>query len=82
MRRTVGGVRRGSNSTGAYLDLIGVEVDGRIAFQRETVVGGVPVTQRMVWLDVRPDSLRWQWQRSDDGGATWHVAWEIDYRRA
>jgi hypothetical protein len=36
----------------------------------------------MVWLDVEPNSLRWQWQRSSDDGATWDVAWEIDYLRA
>ena len=69
------------DSTGAYLDLVGVEVDGRISFQRETTVGGVAATQRMVWLDVTLDAFRWQWQRSGDGGATWEVAWEIDYRR-
>ena len=70
------------DSTGAYLDLVGVEVDGRIAFQRDAVIDGVAVTQRMIWLDVTADSLRWQWQRSRDGGASWEVVWEIDYRRA
>ena len=69
------------DSTGAYLDLVGVEVDGRIAFQREAVVDGVPVVQRMVWLDVTPDAMRWQWLRSADGGSIWQVAWEIAYRR-
>ncbi len=39
------------------------------------------VHDRMVWLDVTSDSLRWQWQRSHDGGATWDLTWEIDYRR-
>ena len=69
------------DSSGAYLDLVGVEVDGRITFQRDAVVDGVPVVQRMVWLDVTPDAMRWQWQRSADGGSTWQVAWEIAYRR-
>ena len=69
------------DSTGAYLDFVGVEVDGRIAFQRETTIDGVAVLQRMVWLDVTTDALRWQWQRSRDGGASWDVVWEIDYRR-
>ena len=69
------------DSTGAYLDLVGAEVDGRIAFGRDAVVDGVPVKQRMVWLDVTADAMRWQWQRSADEGATWTVAWEIDYRR-
>ena len=70
------------DSSGSYLDLVGVEVDGRIAFQRKATVGGVEILRRMVWLDVTPDAFRWQWQRSSDGGAAWDVAWEIDYRRA
>ncbi len=70
------------DSTGAYLDFVGVEVDGRIAFQRESFTGGVAVLQRMVWLDVTAEALRWQWQRSSDRGGTWDVVWEIDYRRA
>jgi hypothetical protein len=35
----------------------------------------------MVWLDVRDDSFRWEWQRSTDDGATWQVTWELAYRR-
>jgi hypothetical protein len=69
------------DSTGSYLDFVGVEVDGRIAFQRETTIEGVPAVQRMVWLDVTADSMRWQWQGSRDGGATWRVNWEIAYGR-
>jgi hypothetical protein len=70
------------DSNGSYLDFVGVEVDGRIAFQRETVIGGVPTVQRMVWVDVTRDTFRWQWQRSADDGGSWEVAWEIDYQRA
>ena len=35
----------------------------------------------MIWQDVKRDSLKWLWQRSDDGGRTWTTQWEIDYRR-
>jgi hypothetical protein len=70
------------DSTGAYIDLIGVEVDGRLAFRRRATIDGVAVVQQMVWLDVTPATLRWQWQRSRDDGASWEVVWEIDYRRA
>jgi hypothetical protein len=70
------------DSTGAYLDFAGVVVDGRISFQREATPGTGTVLQRMVWLDVTADAFRWQWQRSADGGASWDVVWEIDYRRA
>jgi len=69
------------DSSGSYLDLLGVDVDGRISFQRRAVEDGVEVTWRMVWLDVTSTSLRWEWQRSTDGGATWATAWAIDYRR-
>jgi hypothetical protein len=70
------------DSSGAYLALDGVLVDGRISFQREAVVEGVAVRQRMVWLDVTEDHFRWEWQRSRDGGGTWQVSWPLDYRRA
>jgi hypothetical protein len=70
------------DSTGAYLDFLGVEVDHRISFQREAKAGAGTVLQRMVWLDVTADAFRWQWQRSADGGSSWDVVWEIDYRRA
>jgi hypothetical protein len=69
------------DSTGAYLDLAGVVADGRIAFIRDKSVDGRIVSDRMVWLDVTSDSFRWQWQRSTDGGTTWELTWEIDYRR-
>jgi hypothetical protein len=69
------------DSNGAYLDFVGVEVDGRIAFQRDAIVDGAAGLQRMIWLDVMAESFRWQWQRSRDGGASWELAWEIHYRR-
>ena len=70
------------DSSGAYLDFTGVQVEGRIGFQREVTRDGVAVTQRMIWRDVTPDTFLWQWQRSQDAGTSWEVIWEIDYRRA
>jgi hypothetical protein len=67
------------DSTGAYLDLVGVDVDGRISFQRDAADGA---RQRMVWLNVTEAGFRWEWQRSTDGGTTWDVTWPLDYRRA
>ena len=66
------------DSTGAYLDLVGVESEGRIAFERTTADG---VRQRMVWLNVTADALRWEWQRSENDDGTWTVVWPLDYRR-
>jgi hypothetical protein len=67
------------DNTGSYLDFVGVDVDGRIAFQR---VGPHGAWQRMVWLDVTPEGLRWEWQRSTDDGVSWTILWALDYRRA
>jgi hypothetical protein len=69
------------DSTGGYLDMLGVEVDGRISFQLTTVEEGVEVTRRMVWLDVTGDAFRWEWQETRDGGASWKPLWVIHYRR-
>jgi hypothetical protein len=70
-----------ADSSGGYIDMVGVEVDGRISFQVTAEEDGVRVIRRMVWLDVTPDSMRWEWQRSSDGGTTWVTEWPIDYRR-
>jgi len=36
---------------------------------------------RMLWRDIKPDSLRWLWQRSPNGGSRWETLWELRYRR-
>ena len=70
------------DSTGSYLDLVGeAAVDGRLAFARTRLEGGIAVRYRMVWLDVTPDAFRWEWQRSVDGGLSWEVRWAIRYAR-
>ena len=69
------------DNTASYLDLKGGVVDGNMSFWREAESQGKKVKQRMVWRDVKADSLKWLWQRSLDDGATWNTQWEIDYRR-
>jgi hypothetical protein len=68
------------DSSGAYLDFVATVVDGRISFQR-SALDDPTVLQRMVWLDVRDDNFRWEWQRSPDHGVTWQVSWPLTYRR-
>ena len=70
------------DNEGSYLDFIGGVRDGRMVLQREAERGGRRFLQRMVFQDIRPDALKWLWQRSADGGASWTTQWEIDYRRA
>jgi hypothetical protein len=42
---------------------------------------GRPVRLRMVWFNIRRDSLDWHWERSDDEGQTWSVLWHLRYTR-
>jgi hypothetical protein len=37
---------------------------------------------RMRFLDLAPDSLRWTWERSTDGGSTFEELWRLRYERA
>lgn len=69
------------DNTGSYLDFTGGLRDGHMSFAREAENTSGKFHQRMIWQDVKRDSLKWLWQRSDDGGRTWETQWEIDYRR-
>ncbi len=70
------------DNTGAWLDFTGGTDGGDRTFERELTKDGKRIRQRMVFREVKADSLKWLWQRSDDGGATWKTTWAIDYRRA
>ena len=36
---------------------------------------------RMRWENIEPNRFDWSYQRSDDGGDTWSMLWEIAYGR-
>lgn len=70
------------DNQGAYLDFVGEFKDGQMVLSREvTGKDGKKFQQRMVFKNIKPDSLDWSWERSDDGGATWKVQWPIHYQR-
>lgn len=70
------------DNTASYLDFEGGLVDGDMSFWREAAPkDGRVQRQRMIFRDVRNDSLKWLWQKSEDGGKTWATQWEIDYKR-
>jgi hypothetical protein len=70
-----------TDNTASYLDFTGGFADGRMVLAREAGPEGKRFLQRMVWQDIRADSLTWLWQRSDDGGKSWKTNWQIEYRR-
>ena len=69
------------DNTGSYLDFTGGTADGDMYFIRDAERQGQRFKQRMIFQEVKADSLTWRWQRSNDGGTTWVTQWEIGYRR-
>jgi hypothetical protein len=69
------------DNQGSYLDFVGDWQGDKMILQRNAVVEGQPVIQRMVWYNIEADRLEWNWERSSDDGQTWKVIWKIDYTR-
>jgi len=69
------------DNSGSYLDFTGGFNDGKMILSRDAVVRGEARKQRMVWYNIETDQFDWNWERSDDGGNTWRVQWQIKYKR-
>ncbi len=69
------------DNEGSYLDFTGGFKDGRMTLSREAIRDGKKFLQRMVWHNIEKDRFDWNWERSDDQGATWKTVWKIHYTR-
>ena len=69
------------DSNGTYLDFTGGFVEGRMILIRDAIVRGEACKQRMIWYDIESDRFAWNWERSNVGGQTWRVLWQIRYTR-
>ncbi len=70
------------DSSAGYIVLTGRFEDGRMILSTEPRDrDGHVVLNRMVFRDIQPGSLKWDWQGSRDAGRTWTDLWNIDYRR-
>jgi hypothetical protein len=69
------------DSNGTYLDFTGTFNDGKMILLRDAIVKGEACKQRMVWYNIEASQFDWNWERSDDGGVTWRVLWQIKYTR-
>jgi hypothetical protein len=71
-----------ADNGGGYFNFIG-DIDGekRIFKTQPRESNGKTVILRMVFYDIKPESLTWDWERSDDGGQTWNLSWRINYKR-
>ena len=69
------------DNNGSYLAFTGIFEDGKMTLSRDAIVKGEHCKQRMVWYNIMPNEFDWNWERSDDGGKTWQVKWQIKYTR-
>jgi len=69
------------DNNGSYLDFTGGFENDKMILSRDAIVKGETCKQRMVWYNIQPDEFDWNWERSDDGGSTWRVLWQIKYKR-
>ena len=69
------------DNNGSYLDFTGGFDDGKMILTRDAIVRGEKCKQRMLWFEINADKFEWNWERSDDGGQTWRVLWNIHYTR-
>lgn len=69
------------DNNGSYLDFTGNFESGKMILVRNAIVRGEACQQRMVWYNITANEFDWNWERSDDGGNTWRVLWQIKYQR-
>jgi hypothetical protein len=70
------------DNSGGYIDLTGgMEGDKMILWRKTINPKGVEVMQRMVFYDITANEFYWNWESSQDNGATWNLMWKIKYTR-
>jgi hypothetical protein len=70
------------DNQGYYMTFIGGMVDREMILSRSILnKDGKELHQRMVFFNIRTNSLDWSWQSSTDGGQNWKQNWLIRYRR-
>lgn len=60
---------------------IGYFTNGRGEFYDHEVYQGKAIFVRFLWLNIKPNSCRWEQAFSADGGKTWETNWTIDFER-
>jgi hypothetical protein len=67
---------------GGYLLFSGEFKTGKMTLQTEPFLRGEKtLINRMVFRNITPNSLDWDWQTSADSGKTWEDLWNIHYAK-
>ena len=71
-----------ADNQGAYFNLTGERQGDKRIFKTDMLKkGDNQFIQRMVFYDIKENSLLWDWESSQDGGKTWTLNWRISYKR-
>lgn len=69
------------DNQGNYWNFSGGWDGERMVLATEVTDEGKPIHLRMVFYNITENELDWSWERSEDGGRTWALAWHIHYNR-
>ena len=71
-----------ADNQGGFFALTGsADGDKRLFSTALVSVGDQVKGQRMVFRDITKDAFTWDWEGTTDGGKTWKLLWQLDYRR-
>lgn len=68
------------DNQGGYFALVGGPEGDTFVLVSSRLQDNSPV-QRMVFENIKPNSLTWRWQKTPDAGKTWQDQWVILYAR-
>ncbi len=69
------------DNQGGFFDFYGQDLGDEFVFQTRQSVKKPGVLLRMLFTDIKKDSLTWRWQKSEDLGNEWKDLWVISYKR-
>lgn len=70
------------DNQGPMLVFKGEFKDGRMELYTDPrTQDGKTIVMRQVFTDITRDTMHWSWERSEDGGKSFHPVWKLDYRR-
>ena len=69
------------NQGGFFALTASADGDRRLFSTALTAVGDQVKGQRMVFRDIARDVFTWDWEGTTDGGKTWKLLWQLNYRR-
>ncbi len=70
------------DNNGGFMVFSGEYKNDKMILQREVKnKEGKLILQRMIFYNIEKNSFDWNWERSDDEGKSWELAWKIHYSR-